>query len=270
MTWTPFNKFTDEELIREFRTSDDPAVQEFVLRLADTIDNSGFEIDELKDEIADLEKASCEGCAELKAKQEEREDEHGDKVAELEEQLAHECTRIDEFHAENRQFIAEIERLKTITTPNQEEPQMLEQQIEKLTERVGAVESKQDKTNELLADILDAIRDSGSVPPATAKVAKAPKSTRKVELVADNDTGGEVQQEKVAELPKGAEPETVETSVDDARDALLGIQERHGREAAVKIVEQFTGGTRKLSDIPADKYSDVLAACEARDEKAAA
>lgn len=38
---------------------------------------------------------------------------------------------------------------------------MLEQQIEKLNERVASLEGKQDKANDLLAEILSAIREGG-------------------------------------------------------------------------------------------------------------
>jgi hypothetical protein len=41
------------------------------------------------------------------------------------------------------------------------------------------------------------------------------------------------------------------------------VRDNHSREAAVAIAEQFSGGTRKVRDIPEDKYPEVLAACDA-------
>lgn len=258
-SWTPFNKFTDEELIREFRVSDDPIVQEFVIRLGEALDDPEAEIAELKDEIAGWESQPCEGCAELKAEQEEHEDKHAVQIDELEEQLAHERSRIAEFHAENQNFIAEIKRLKPSqkAIQTEKEPPMLEQQIEKLTTRVAAVETKQDRTNELLAAILEAVSDRPLPPVETAKP---------VTLAASNDDQADT--DTVDKEPEA--PADKPVTMDDMRDALLGVQEKHGREAAVRIVTQFSDGGPKIGDVPTDKYPDMLAACVALDQKAAA
>ncbi len=254
---------TDEELIREFRVSDDPTLSELVNRLMNAIDEPQAEIAELTKDVEELENATCDECKKHETKIERLKDEYEDRIAELDEQIAHERSRIKEFHDENQQFLAEIERLKSAaTTPIEKETTMLETQIERLTERVAAVETKQDRTNELLGEILNAIREGGTTPPAPAQIVKArPVSGKKTKA---GKPGA------VAEPTKDEGEKEAPLILEDVREALMEVKEKHGREAAVEIVEQFSGGMRKVSAIPEDKYSDVLAACGALDRKEAA
>lgn len=52
----------DEELIREYRASDNPILQKLARRLEAVIDESNEEIKELKQEASYLENSDCADC----------------------------------------------------------------------------------------------------------------------------------------------------------------------------------------------------------------
>ena len=135
---------------------------------------------------------------------------------------------------------------------------MLEQQIEKLNERVASLEGKQDRSNDLLADILSAIRHGG-LPPAPS-----------VAVAVDN-TAEEQTDEAPAEQEGDANEDVAGATVEDVRDALMNYRDVHGKDATVELMSQFLpkGAKPVVGGIPEAKFGDVIAACMV-EEKAAA
>jgi chromosome segregation ATPase len=262
MVWTPYSNLTDEELICGYRVSSDPIVRELANRLATAIDEPQAEIAELKEAVEELENATCDECETREAEMLRLEDDYEDRIAKLDEQIAHECERIKEFHDENQQFIAEINRLQSELQWAQQPATrkdriMIEEKMDGLGTKIGTLEDELVKTNMLLGELISLIKDGGSVPPVPAKAtrAKSAKGKAKVKAVA-NDDADKTPARKAA---KAADP----INIEDVREALIAVRDNHSREAAVAIAEQFSGGTRKVRDIPEDKYPEVLAACDA-------
>lgn len=136
---------------------------------------------------------------------------------------------------------------------------MLEQQIEKLTERVGFVEQGQARTNELLAQILAAIREGG-LPPAPS-----------VTVAVDNTVNDEPIEEAPVEQADDASEDAAPATIEDVRDALMNYRDAHGKDATVDLMARFIpeGSKPIVSEIPKDKYADVIVACAADDRAAA-
>jgi hypothetical protein len=137
---------------------------------------------------------------------------------------------------------------------------MLEQQIEKLTSRVAALESEAKTTNNLLTDILVAIREGG-LPPAPS-VAVAVDNTQ-------DDKAEDKPVEAKAKTPKAKKPKAA--TVEDVREALMNYRDAHGKDATVELMTDFLpkGAKPVVAEIAEDKYADLIAAC-AIEEKAAA
>lgn len=136
---------------------------------------------------------------------------------------------------------------------------MLEHQIEKLTERVAAVEARQTRTNELLADILAAIRVSGE---AEEPVVETKPSSDAGKKNASSMT--EKPKEPAAETDGNDEMITLE----DARSVLVTLSKAHGRAAALEVLDQF--GAKKIGDMKPGDYSALLEACADYGQKEAA
>lgn len=144
---------------------------------------------------------------------------------------------------------------------------MLEHQIEKLTERVGELEAKQDKTNDLLAQILSAIQ-SGGLPPAQPDAKETPKAEKPAKVTKIK----EVKDEAVEEPEPGAGQETSEpATLDEVRDALMAYNKAYGKAETQKLMEGFIekGAKPVLASISRDQYDAVIAAC-VTDQKEAA
>ena len=105
---------------------------------------------------------------------------------------------------------------------------MLEQQIEKLTSRVAALESEAKTTNNLLTDILVAIREGG-LPPAPS-VAVAVDNTQ-------DDKAEDKPVEAKAKTPKAKKPKAA--TVEDVREALMNYRDAHGKDATVELMTDF-------------------------------
>jgi chaperonin cofactor prefoldin len=258
MVWPPYSNLTDEELICGYRVSSDPIVWELANRLATAIDEPQAEIAELKEAVEELENATCDECETREAEMLRLEDNYEDRIAKLDEQIAHECERIKEFHDENQQFIAEISRLQSELQLAQQPATrkdriMIEEKMDALGTKISTLEDELVKTNMVLGELISLIKDGGSVPPVPAKATRA--KSAKGKAVA-NDDADEAPAKKAA---KAADP----INIEDVREALIAVRDNHSCEAAVAIAERFSGGTRNVCDIPEDKYPEVLAACDA-------
>lgn len=139
---------------------------------------------------------------------------------------------------------------------------MLEQQIEKLTSRVAALESEAKTTNNLLTDILVAIREGGLPPAPTVAVAVAVDNTQ-------DDKAEDKPAETKAKPAKAKKPKAA--TVEDVREALMNYRDAHGKDATVELMTDFLpkGAKPVVAEIAEDKYADLIAAC-AIEEKAAA
>lgn len=102
---------TAEDLIRDYRFCGDALVETLCEHLDDQVDLLR-EVEEenrkLSDGLDGLAEEPCPECERLELQL----DSFADKVADLEEQVAHERSRIAEFHDENKQLRAEIARMK--------------------------------------------------------------------------------------------------------------------------------------------------------------
>ncbi|PHS06395.1 MAG: hypothetical protein COA78_14355 [Blastopirellula sp.] len=240
--WTPFNKFTDNELIRDFRYDDTPLVREFAERLETSTDELKAEILELTEAVGGLENAECPECQAWETEKEKLEDEYEDRIEKLEEQVAHEVSKAREFYDENQQFLAEIEELKS--NLEQKDETMIEEQLKEQTA--------------LLREILAAIKAQGTTEPAaSAKAANTNKA--KPKKVA-----------KEPEVEETADEKDAAISHDDVQQALLDVRDAHGKPAALAILEKFADGKHLIKFISEDDYAAVLAACADLDQKEAA
>lgn len=141
---------------------------------------------------------------------------------------------------------------------------MLETQIEKLTERVGAVELKQDRTNELLGAILSALREGGTTPPQPAQVAEVkakatPKKSKKpeepiavVEAVPDNSN------------------DEVSYTFADVCESYKHVKEQYSKQVATDIVKRIAGDVANVMKIPESKFPAIIAALESYNQEGAA
>lgn len=247
---------TDEDLIREFRTAESPVISELVRRLTRAVD-AGF--------TGSGEPAPCAGCddyeRELRNLQDEHTDEinalkdelaetYEDRLDKLNEQLAHEQQRLQEFHDENRQLLAEIARLTAEAAPRAEEDQtMLDGHLDALTDRIAALEAKQDITNALLRDILAAIRGSDSLPPTPVLAEAVP---------ADPSPEPPAPAPSPAAAQDNAAPESF--TLDDVREAFISFAEQHGKEVAIGTIRGVAGEVKNITHIPEDKFAAVMAA----------
>ncbi len=122
---------------------------------------------------------------------------------------------------------------------------MIEEQLSKIEKRMAELEAKQETTNGLLADILSAIRDGG-LPPAPKMAAEE----------------GDEKPKKVANASKS--PKKVENavpSIDDVRAALTTFKDANDRDATIELMQRYLpeGAKPVVSEIPTDKYGDILA-----------
>ena len=143
------------------------------------------------------------------------------------------------------------------------EPNMsLEDEIAKLSDRVGGLEARAETTNDLLAQILSVLQ-TGSTPPAQDNVVPL----REVESA----PGDIAAKEEVTE-PEPVEDTSSEVSVGDVRDAMIAYGELYGRDEMEALGARFIpeGAKPKIANIPVEKYAAVIAACaEAPQEDAA-
>ncbi|BCB27034.1 hypothetical protein SKTS_19200 [Sulfurimicrobium lacus] len=126
----------------------------------------------------------------------------------------------------------------------------------------------QENTN-ALRDLIAAI--ANGIPTTSAQVAAvATQAAEKVEAKAEKKSA---QAEKPASSESGATPQTATETAAPAvvldyeaiKKPFLSLVNKKGRDAAAALLNQFgvdAGKGGKLSDIPADKYADVLAAIE--------
>lgn len=116
-----------------------------------------------------------------------------------------------------------------------------------------------------LRELLAALKAGVPTTPAVAQEVKAQ------EVVKESKKSAPV--EKPASSPSGATPPTVvdtaapaaEVDYEAIKRPFLALVNTKGRDAAAALLAQFgvdAGKGGKLSDIPADKYADVLAAIE--------
>ncbi|QAX31296.1 hypothetical protein [Leisingera sp. NJS204] len=140
----------------------------------------------------------------------------------------------------------------------------LEQQIENLAGRVGGVEKQQEKTNNLLSEILAVLQRDG-LPPATDNVVQLD------EAAAPDDEAPTKEPEPEDEAPEDT-PEDEAATLEATRDALMAFNSDHGRPATIALIERFidVGAKPILGSIPEGKYAEVIAACAEEPEKAAA
>lgn len=59
--------------------------------------------------------------------------------------------------------------------------------------------------------------------------------------------------------PKAEPPPTPEATLAQAGSAITGLAQQRGREAAVAVLKKF--GVARVSELPADKYGEVIEAC---------
>lgn len=119
---------------------------------------------------------------------------------------------------------------------------MIEQQLEKLIEQ-------QNQTNELLGEILSALKDAPTTPQRAVNKPTA-KKTKKAE--------------KPVELVKS------EYTLNDIQEAFIEAKERDSREAALDIVFKIAGEVKKLPDVPQDKFAELIAAFKDHNAQVAA
>lgn len=216
---------SDEEFVREFATSESELLREVSRRMAILVDEA-------------------EGV----------ESEHLETIKEYEEEAERDQKRFEEQEELLIEKTTEIENLTKELT-------MLEEQIEKLADRVGAVEKEQNTTNELLAQILDAIK-GGGLPPAEAPA-----------LVVNNDNtpkeGPKVEQKNMADTkPEVAAPEEEKEPANgdtytqsDAIKALTEVAKIADRDAAFAIVKKYAVGPVNINNVPDDKLVDIMNDC---------
>ena len=141
---------------------------------------------------------------------------------------------------------------------------MLETQIEKLTARVAAVESKQDRTNELLSDILFALREGGATPPQPTQIvemkAKATpkKSTESKEPIA------------VVGPAQNDEKEVISYTREDVCDAYKRAHGKYGKQVATGVVKKIAGDIVNITKVPESKFAAIIVALESYDQEEAA
>jgi predicted RNase H-like nuclease (RuvC/YqgF family) len=248
---------SDTDLAFRFHNHEDQDVRELLRRFEGALEDRDGTIESLEEELEERYSEIGELQDEIK-EYDVLERDIGNlenEIEKLEEQLAHEHNRTREFYNENQQFIAEIKHLKTANA-NQIEKEgiMLEQQIEKLTERVGAVEEQQSRTNELLGEILIVLRDGGANSPEPVQAAKAVKSTPK-----------KTKKPKPEIVPEAeAEPEH-EYTLDDVRTAFIDAKERDGKDRALRIVEDVAGEVKNITKVPVEKYAELVTALQSQD-----
>lgn len=234
---------TDQELVREYQYSDDPLIAELAHRLGTSADVADLET-ELEELQEDYENLESEKDVERANALEDQADEYEEKFDHLEERLAHEVQRVGEFYNENQQFIAEIKNLK------ERNSKMLETQIEELGERMGAVEAKMDRNNELLEKILEAV--SGQTPPAPAAEKAAPETAKPKRTKT---------KPKLVEKSEPAEEPVEELTLDIVRDAFLEAQEATNKKTALGALRRIAGAKiRNFPEVPSEKYADLMAA----------
>jgi len=246
MTWTPHRDLSAEELIARLRGHDDPLVQELTQKLITAQDEESEAVEALGDEVRRLEEDGVEIEALHKHTIEDLEDTHQAEIEALKEDINGLRADKKELADENRLLTLEIEDLRKNLQARWKEITMLEDKIDALTEA-------QAQTNKLLEGILNAVANDDPEDPT-------PVTTAKAKPVAVNDE----------------EPETVEddktpaVTLEDVREALMAATEAYGRDAALEIVNSFTGGVPKVSKIEKEAFADVIAACAALDQKEAA
>ena len=237
MTYTPFIDALDEDLIRDHRASSNPVIRELVHRLGEYNDS----LDTL---CADLDAQSIEeiqaGIAELNEDlriEKEITESRGDEISDLN-------AVIDDQDKEIKELETELSRLK--------ETPMLEQQVVELS---GKIDTLTTAINDLTDRLGQAQAPRAEPPEETPKKRKA---KAKPQSQAEPQSQTEPQ---AAPEPKSANSATKE----QALAALTTLAAEKGRPAAKAIVARFVddGADVTFTNIPAETYGDVVAACEA-------
>ncbi|GFO80749.1 MAG: hypothetical protein A49_03760 [Methyloceanibacter sp.] len=261
----PFDhRLTDEEFVRFGLNSDNPVVRECARRLDGYETDATIEAGNLRDEIEDLEKELKDVDERIADAVEKATAGLEDTIFDLQEQLAHELTRVEEFaresaahrdaftalQAEYDKSIAEGARASADTPPKAKESPMT------LEDRLGALLAEQERTNDLLTCLLEAF-NAGGAPEKGTEPATGKAGARKP---ANDDTPAENEEapEETAAADE-SEPDEAPT-FDDVRVAFLAYRDKHGKDAAITLVRGIAGNIAKISGVPEDKYAEVVAA----------
>lgn len=116
----------------------------------------------------------------------------------------------------------------------------------------------QENTN-ALRDLLAALKSGVPTTAAVAHEVKEAKKSAPAEKTASSESGATQQTATETDAPAAV------LDYEAIKKPFLALVNKKGRDAAAALLNQFgvdAGKGGKLSDIPADKYADVLAAIE--------
>ncbi len=224
---TRVRNLTLDELITEFRVSDDPAVQ----ALAQHLEDAAHDIAALEADIEQLEKeveADCAACADKEANLEKLEDAHQDAIDRKDEEIAHLTSRIDEFASEGATKSNRITELENTMH------RTIEDRLEAIENTLARVVMMIDTRSEEPVATKPKLVGSTEDNPAPAKAKPEPTEAAK------EDAGGDHA-----------------IAMTDIREMAIDASKVSGKAAVKAAIEEHGGGAKKLPDVD-EKHFDAL------------
>jgi hypothetical protein len=122
------------------------------------------------------------------------------------------------------------------------------------------LEAKIDRTNELLAQLVNALIPHPSAPSTTDAAKKTKAGMQAVSAPVEETKSDKVETPKKAAKSKAEPPIIEDSTIDDAKSALVELMKTKGKEAGVLVLQSL--GVSKLTELKASQYDAFICGCK--------